>query len=415
MTVISGTAMFQRLTFPLALVLMATPVIRLAPGRIDHLGLILLAFSACAVGQIAGFIRQLFVAQQMFWHYTWIEQAGLIIRVAAGLALVLMGYGAAGLILALLLGYSLDALMAGFLATRILGCTLLPKVDLQELKALLKEGFPLLGLVLFSQALARADWILMGAMRSAGETGEYAFAYRIFEISWLPHAILGTVLLPKLSSALRTGEVTLQSRNRLTALHRVMVVGSVILPLALLLGWSPVIDYLTGDKYGRVNELIMMILCISVPFAAGTGLMWNAAIALKKTAGIMAISCVSSLLSVAMNLLLIPLWGGEGAAVASTIPFIFQYVLYACLLRGSFFMLPTIAGILFAVVGGTLAFAFANMLVAHWLFRITAGSIIYLALMLLILPTALNDFKMLARSVDRPGTGDETMSIQLAR
>ncbi|NLI81647.1 MAG: oligosaccharide flippase family protein [Deltaproteobacteria bacterium] len=408
----SGTALFQRLTFPLALAFIVSPVLILAPVQIDHPGLLLLAFAACAVGQIAGFIKQLFVAQQKFWHYTWTEQAGLIFRVAAGLLLVLMGHGAAGLIVGLLMGYLLDALMAGFIASKTLGFSLLPRIDLPELKALLKEGFPLVGLVLFNQALARADWIMMGAMRSAEETGEYAFAYRIFELSWLPHAILGTVLLPKLSSALRSGDVAYESRHRLTLLHRLMVSLSVVLPLAILLAWSPVIDSLTEDKYGKVNELVMMILCVSVPFAAGTGLMWNTAIALKKTAGIMVISCASSLLSVAMNFLLIPSLGGTGAAMASSIPFTIQYFLYSWLLRRSFFLLPIISGILVCMIAGTIAFISANMLITHWFLKVTTGSLTYLAFSVLILHTAARDLKTLARGSESRGRGDEAIMAE---
>lgn len=399
--IISGNGLFQRLTFPLVLALLLLPLLFLSPYPVEHLPLVALAFAACTMGQVAGFIKQLLIAEQWFWHFAWAEQAGLIARVAAGLLLVYLGYGAFGLILGLLIGYSADVLISGVIAVRTLGISLLPRLNLSEMRALLKEGLPLLGIAIFNQALARADWLIMGAVRTAAETGEYAFAYRVFEVSGLPHAILGTLLLPKLSSALKGSKPDFNLRTKLASLHRVMVAISIILPLIMVLIWTPVVDYLTDGKYGNVNKLVIMVFGIAIPFAAPTGLFWNAAVALKKTSIVLFASCVCSLLSIGMNLLLIPHFGGIGAAVATAMPVIVQYSIYAWCLRDLFYMRTALMGFLYCLAAGLIAFFAATAVHVHCLIQAVIALLVYTASMPLIFGMSFSEARNLI-GVDSP-------------
>lgn len=330
---VAGTVLFQRALFPIVLFVCLAPVIVLLQDRIPHLGFLMIAFAICSLGAYVEAIRQLFYARQMYWWATGGQQVQVVSKLVFGLVLVSLGAGVNGLLLGLLAGIVFDAVFSGWGVRREMQIWSVPKPHWQELGRLIKEGLPLMGAMLFNQALARADWILMGALRSSSETGEYSFAYRVFEISWMPHAILGTLLLPKLSSAIRGGDMSDSMRNRVGSLLQFTIAVSAILPLVMVVCWTPVIDFLTQGKYGSVNSEVIKTLAVSVPFAAGTGVMWNVAMARLKNWGIMLIICVSSVLNILLNSVLIPMYGGQGAAFATSIPMVFQFFAYAWILR----------------------------------------------------------------------------------
>jgi O-antigen/teichoic acid export membrane protein len=52
--------------------------------------------------------------------------------------------------------------------------------------SLLKEALPQVGVVLFSSALARIDWLLIGVFLTSSKVAEYSFAYKGFEVASLP-------------------------------------------------------------------------------------------------------------------------------------------------------------------------------------------------------------------------------------
>lgn len=378
--VVAGSALFQRIAFPVFFALAVWTIIHTWSLNLEYYSLLAFAFLAASAGQFSGSLRQVLIAEQKFWWSTFTEEFGLILKVIVGLILVRSGYGAFGLFVALLIGGIGGGLLGFFIIRRILGFWLLPRWCRAELWSLLKEGLPLFGSLLFSRALARVDWILMGIIRTKSETGEYAFAYRLYEFSWLPHAILSTLLLPKLSKALRGQEVSLVHREKINSLHRVMVVVSAILPLIMVLCWTPVIDALTDGKFGAINQGVIMALAVSVPFAAGTGMMWNLAIALKRTKMIMATSCFSSVLNIGLNIVLIPRFGGIGAAVSTIIPMIIQYFVYLYFLRSSLFVFSALTGLICTVISSILAFLTAVRVVSWWPLQVFVGLVVFVVM-----------------------------------
>lgn len=377
--VVGRNALFLRLIVPSLSAVVIMLVIASLSLAIEHFQLMLLAFAACSVGQVSGFFKQLFIAKQKFWYHTYSEQVGLLVRVVTGITLVRTGFGAKGMIVALLVGYCIETLFSALTASRKLSAPLIPKLDIPEFIATLREGLPLLGLVIFNQALARADWFIMGISRTASETGEYAFAYRMFEATWLPHAILGTLLLPKLSAIFHDSGAEVELKARLTSLHRLMVAVSVILPLALVLVWTPVVDHFTGGKYGAVNQTVVQILCLSVPFAAGTGLFWNAAIAAQRSKTVFFASGISSSLNLAMNLVLVPRFGAIGAALSTTIPFIVQYIIYAASMHSLYWVGSAVGSLLKCLVAGAMTFGALSMFQMNWAANVIVGVVVYAA------------------------------------
>ena len=325
---IAGSALLQRIILPFVAAVVLCAMELFLPITVKHSELLWFAFATCSLAQLNLVSRQVLIAEQRFWWATVVGQVGIIAKVIIGVGLAISGQGAFGLLVALLLGNIFEGFFAFFAVRRVLKNWILPHLYLPEFWQFLKEGLPLMGAMLFSQALARADWIIMGLVRSDAETGEYAFAYRLFEMSWMPHAILGTLLLPKLSAAINTKQILPAQKLRLTSMQRLMICISIFLPLVMVISWTNVIDALTAGKYGQVNERVILILCLSVPFAAGTGMLWNLALAMRKSTMVMVIASLASASNILMNIYLIPRYGAIGAAFATSIVMILQYFAY---------------------------------------------------------------------------------------
>ena len=66
----------------------------------------------------------------------------------------------------------------------------------KEYLLLLQESLPQVGVVIFTSAIARFDWIFIGLFVSDVKLAEYSFAYKIFEISTLPLLAIAPLLIP---------------------------------------------------------------------------------------------------------------------------------------------------------------------------------------------------------------------------
>jgi len=188
--------------------------------------------------------------------------------------------------------------------------------------ALLRTSLPQLGMVFLNALIARIDWILLGIFSTQAHTAEYSFAYRAYEFSPLPLLILAPFLLN------RFARPPLVSPRRLDLLVRMEMLLATLLPLLLVLAWSPLVDRLTYNKYGQTNALTFLILSCCIPFQYLINIYWTAEFACNRLSLIFKVTAVTGLIVVAGDCLLIPRYGGEGAALAYLAAMIIQYILY---------------------------------------------------------------------------------------
>ncbi len=384
--VVLGSALFQRVAFPAVFAVGFLVFSHFTGIKVEPLNLMAFAFVVAAMGQYTTAQRQALIAEQKFWWATASEQIGTGAKIGLGVALAALGYGAWGLFVALFVGLVAEFIFSSIVIKRVLHISASPRYYHKEVWTLAWEGLPLMGAILFDQGLLRFDTIFMGASRAMSETGEYAFARRIYETSWMPHATLSTILLPRLCTALRTGEITDSFRRKFTSMHRIMIAVSSILPLIMAVSWVPVIDAVTKGKYGAVNKDVIRILCIAVPFAAGTGMLWNLAMAMRKTFWVMVIIGSTSLLNVILNVVMIPRWGSEGAAIGASIPMVYQYFAYFVLLHKALIKGEVLWGFLLTMVCVFGGFAAAVYVPSYWPVQVLAGLAVF-GLLLLVTGT----------------------------
>jgi O-antigen/teichoic acid export membrane protein len=183
---------------------------------------------------------------------------------------------------------------------------------------LIRESLPQLGVILCSAGIARFDWIFLGIISTAPILAEYSFAYRAFELSSLPLLVLAPLLLPRITRWL-AGPGGAHPRDRhiedifLLARFEMVLAWGCFLVLNIL--WAPLVDWLTGNRYGAVNGMIFFLLSCSLPFLYINNLLWSIHFALGRMKYIFFVFMITLLITSAGDLILIPFFQGKGAAI----------------------------------------------------------------------------------------------------
>ncbi len=197
-------------------------------------------------------------------------------------------------------------------------------------KKLLKESMPQYMAVIFDSSLSRLDIILLGIIGGGFvATGEYTFAYRAYEIARLPIVIVAPIILNVFAPMLSSGNrLDTTKQHRVNELYTIQMFLAMMIPLLLNIMWSPLLDWVFDGKYGSVNSKEFLILSICVPLHFFMNLMWTLSFTAKKYKMIATVTMLTATINLILNLILIPKYGGLGAAVAYLITTVFQACAY---------------------------------------------------------------------------------------
>jgi O-antigen/teichoic acid export membrane protein len=111
-------------------------------------------------------------------------------------------------------------------------------------------------------------------------------------------------------------------------LYAVEIFLAVMVPLCINILWSPVVDMLFKGKYGSVNATEMILLSLCIPLLFIINLLWTLVFSIKKYKEISFITFLSAICNLATNMILIPKYGGLGAAIAFLLTIVLQVALY---------------------------------------------------------------------------------------
>lgn len=193
---------------------------------------------------------------------------------------------------------------------------------------LLKESVPQMGAAVLMAGITRLDWIFLGLFASSIITAEYSFAYRIYELSPFPLLIIAPVLLSRFSKYFATDPARslMERKEELRFFIRVEMIMATAIPLVLNMVWSPLMDGLTGNKYGEVNKWTFFILSLCIPFQYITNLIWSTHFAQGRLKLIFRITLVTFLVVLVGDLLFIPQYGAVAAALVFLAAMIVEYI-----------------------------------------------------------------------------------------
>lgn len=183
--------------------------------------------------------------------------------------------------------------------------------------SLLKESLPQAGVVIFTSAIARFDWIFLGILASNIALANYSFAFKVFEVATLPLLVIAPVLIPRFTRIFHHKEKNHSEKiDDLFVLLKLEIIIASLVALLLNILWIPVIDFITNGKYGMVNRYTILILSASMPFIYINNFLWTINFSQGKLKMIFYVFFITFLINLAGNIFLIPYFSAEGAAVA---------------------------------------------------------------------------------------------------
>ncbi len=190
-----------------------------------------------------------------------------------------------------------------------------PQHDSLLRRQLLREAWPLLFTGLVGFLYMNLDRLMLGWISGTEEVGVYSAANKIAIFAFFIPTALVKSLSPKLAQDISDGRSippsTLKSSTSILTLTGV----TTAISLALL---APIItNLLYGPEFSGAG-IMLAILAISL-IPVSTGRLRNyVCILLSKQRTVLICNCLGLALNTALNLHLIPKWGGSGAAIATT-------------------------------------------------------------------------------------------------
>jgi polysaccharide transporter, PST family len=190
---------------------------------------------------------------------------------------------------------------------------------------LLKESWPLILSGFAIMVYVRIDQIMLGQLVDDKAVGLYSVAARISEIWYfIASAIVGSVT-PSIVKA-REESQTLYY-NKLQKLFNMMAVITFGLAIVMMFLSKPLIVTLFGQNYAPASSMLAIYIWSAVFGFFGWGKsIWI--IAEGYTTYALITTCCGAVMNILLNLWLIPLYGGNGAAIATVVSYAFtDYVL----------------------------------------------------------------------------------------
>jgi O-antigen/teichoic acid export membrane protein len=171
----------------------------------------------------------------------------------------------------------------------------------------------------------RADLMIVNHFRGAAEAGVYSVASQVAMMLMLLPGVIGTLLMPRVTSAGdRQGEFTMRATRHTAFVMFCLCLVAAPAALMLPLLYGPTFAGATVQLWILLPGVYLVgIEAVLVQHFNSTGL----------PAAIPVFWLVTLMVNVALNLLLVPAWGAPGAAIASTISYTLIFVMVASLFR----------------------------------------------------------------------------------
>jgi len=199
-------------------------------------------------------------------------------------------------------------------------------------------------------ALFRIDAIIITALKGDAALGAYSAAYRIFETSLFVVFAVNGALYPMMAER---GD---DADRVQSVFERAMGVTTLVYaPYAVvcLVDADRILDLLFGSQYAASSTDALRLLALA-PFIYTLGFVGGSALlALQQTRILLVAAVAATGANLALNLALIPSWGIEGAAIATTMSFLVEGVILVVVLGRTSGRRPAlVSAVLPGVVGG---------------------------------------------------------------
>jgi O-antigen/teichoic acid export membrane protein len=304
-----------------ALVAFATPISRWVFGTADYVPVVRIVAVTVPVGTLVAFSLEAMRLKFEPWRYAVCALIAAVGAAAIGIVSVVgFDLGVQGVVLGSLVGSAIASLY-GLVVTRR---SLLGRFSPRELRTMVAYGLPLLPAAVALWGLNFVDRVLLAKLGSLADTGEYAVANRFAFVLMLAVTAFATAFGP-FQLALWREDAELEKRVRdhtLTYLTVVLVALGVVLAVFAREVVSVVAPSFT-HAYQVVGLLLIAVALWGIANLVlfGIGLM-------RRTGYVALFTLLAAATNIALNFVLIPVWGMIGAGVANVAAYLVLVVLY---------------------------------------------------------------------------------------
>lgn len=177
----------------------------------------------------------------------------------------------------------------------------------------IRQGLPLLTTLFMVTVYTHTDTLMVGAMRGEEEAGLYTAAFKVMTAAIIPLDILLQAFMPALSKAV--GDLG-QMQGRGQAFARALLVVGVPVTLGGALHAGTLMELFYGADYRSATVVLSLLMGAAFFHYLNTAL-GNPLIAWDRERWYMSALVLGAGINVVLNLLLVPLYGGAGAATAT--------------------------------------------------------------------------------------------------
>ncbi len=295
-----------------------------------------------------------------------------------GTGLILLGFGAAGPLVALALAMFLSSLIFAHAAWRGIGW---PRPVPELTQALLAYGLPLTATFALYFVLSSSDRFLVTWFLGTAAAGTYAAGY---DLGWMP--VASSMLIVNLAGyplVMRAMEDTGPAAARIQLQQSALLLLTVALPaLILVVMLAPnFARVLLGAPYRAEGTRLLPWVGLASLFAGAMLYYTNLAFQLsRRTFGQLWVSLAAALLNLVLNWVWIPRYGLLGAAWATLLAYGFGFVV-GCWLGRRVFPLPMLPAEALKPIGAGVVMALALWPCRTWLGPIALAGQIGLGLL----------------------------------
>jgi O-antigen/teichoic acid export membrane protein len=246
--------------------------------------------------------------------------------------------------------------------------------------------------------LTNTDLLIISWMRNASEVGIYSAAIRIIQLLYIIPAVLQFSTLPVFSRFANKDNVKLRAALERTV--KLILLASVPLALGGMILGTGIMQLVFGAAYAP-GGLSLKILMLGLLFDFPAVVISSAVFAYNRQRNLIVASAIAAASNVFFDILLIPIWGIAGSAVATLLAQAFSnWYLWHMMKKINYFeVMPRMAKTVLAGTGMACVVAALFLLHVNIIANVMAGGAVYLFLLYVLREPLLKEIKELVMGV----------------
>lgn len=188
------------------------------------------------------------------------------------------------------------------------------KLNKALVKKLLQASWPIALLGLLGSVMLNTDIIMLGWMRSAEDIGYYSSAQKIIFTLYVLPALIGSAAFPSLA------RMANKNKEEFGSLLEKSIKISLLIAAPIAIGGFIIGPELVTTFFGKeymAAASVFRILLLSLVINYPTTILGNALFAYNQEKEFMKYSGIGAIANIIFNFMLIPVWGINGAAIAT--------------------------------------------------------------------------------------------------